>query len=205
MNPEIDFTKSGHVPVYGRNDSGKTTTIKQILQQTETERVAIIDYHDEYGDLISETGNIDRFVVPNKAKASKDDLMDYMEHVLNKIKAVGYDVIVIDEFNQYIKTKHETPFILESLKNNIAHDEWNKALGFYIMRRPAQGDNEFRETALFMIVCYVSGKGNISQLNDISPQLGDLATRLAGSPYYDFIFVDARGNYSLVGGFDISE
>lgn len=178
---KIDTTKPGHNVVYGKNDEGKSTIMAKILDDVPNQRIAIIDYHSEYTKAANDP-NVDRFIPTAKERNDKELRMDFLRWALSKIKQKRYDIIVIDEFNQYVQnTKFETPYELEDLKNNIAHDEWNSAASFLLMRRPSQGDSDFRETANNIICAGLQGKRAVKALDDRVDGFGQLAKHVVGT------------------------
>lgn len=197
MKPVINLTKAGHVPVYGRPDAGKSTGIQSILHRVENQRIAIIDFHNEYTKLAHKP-NVDRFI-PNAAQRNnKGELLLFLRKTLKRIKRIGYDIIVIDEFNQYIQnSKHETPYELQDLKNNVAHDGetgWNNATVFYLMRTPAQGDSEFRETALYILAWHTPGNNSEDDINKLSDGAGTAAKRLTD---HKFVMINRARNWGV--------
>lgn len=181
---EIDMDKPGHNVVYGKNDEGKSTIMAYMLSQIENQRIAIIDYHNEFTKL-ADKPNVDRFIPTAKERNKDSETMDFLRWCLTRIKKLRYDIIVIDEFNQYVhNSKFETPYELNDLKNNIAHEEWGAATGFYIMRLPAQGDSEFRDTANNIICAGLQGSTGVDALNNQVSGLGDAAKYVVGSNNY---------------------
>lgn len=175
---QLDMTKTGHNVVYANNDYGKSTFMSYVVENVPNQRVAIIDYHNEYTKL-DHMPNVDRYVPTAKERNNPVERKEFLRWALRKIKKNKYDVIIIDEFNQYVHhSKFETPYELEDLKNNIAHDEWNAPMAFYVMRTPAQGDSEFRETARYVITGRCTGSNAQSALNEICDGLGDIAGNL---------------------------
>lgn len=180
----IDMAKPGHNVVYGKNDEGKSTIMSKPLDEVENQRIAIIDFHNEYTKL-ADKPNVDRFIPTPTEKNNDAQTLDFLRWALTRIKKLRYDVIVIDEFNQYVhNNKHETPYELEDLKNNVAHEDWGGATSFLIMRLPAQGDSEFRETSNYMIIAGLQGKNGVKQLNDSITGLGDAAKRVVGTNHF---------------------
>ena len=192
----LDMNEPGHNVVYGKNDEGKSTIVSYILDNCPNQRVAIIDYHNEYTKMANQP-NIDRFIPQPAEKNDELERMEFLRWALQQIKQRRYDIIVIDEFNQYVQnSKYESPYELQDLKNNIAHGEdWNRASAFYIMRAPAQGDSEFRETANNIIVAGLQGKNAVKSLNDRVEGLGDLSKQIVGTHYY--IVLGPSGYYWL--------
>jgi hypothetical protein len=193
---EMDMTKPGHNVVYGKNDEGKSTITSYVLRECPNQRVAIIDYHDEYTKLADEP-NIDRFIPKPAEKNNEAQRMAFLRWALEEIKKRRYDIIIIDEFNQYVhNTKYESPYELIDLKNNIAHgDDWNRASAFYIMRSPAQGDSDFRETANYIICAGLQGKNAVKSLNDRVEGMGDLSKQVVGT--HKFVMLGPSGYYWL--------
>lgn len=192
---KLDTTAPGHNVVYGKNDEGKSTIVNYIVSEIENQRIAIIDFHNEY-TKVADKPNVDRYI-PEAEERNKDALtMDFLRWALTKIKALNYDIIIIDEFNQYVhNSKFETPYELQDLKNNIAHSDWNNAAGWYIMRFPAQGDSEFREAAHNIICAGVQGKNAVKALNDEVDGLGDLSKQLVGTN--SFVVKGPSGYYRV--------
>lgn len=178
---KLDLTKPGHNVFYGDNDEGKSTILQYVVKQAENHRIAIIDYHDEYTKLDNEP-NVDRFIPTERERNDPQERMDFFRWCLDAMKRTGYDLIIIEEFNQYVKnTKFETPYELQDMKNNIAHKSWNNATSILIMRLPSQGDSEFRETARHIIVAGNRGNNAQSQLNDVADGLGDVSRQVLGT------------------------
>jgi len=192
----LDTTEAGHNVVYGKNDAGKSTIMSYILDNCPNQRIAIVDYHNEYTKLADEP-NIDRYIPNPKEKNDEALRMDFLRWALSRIKKLRYDIIVIDEFNQYVhNTKYESPYELVDLKNNIAHgDDWNRASAFYIMRAPSQGDSDFRETANNIICAGLQGKNGVKALNDRVDGLGDLSKQVVAS--HKFVVLGPSGYYWL--------
>jgi len=189
-----DLTDSGISMLYGMPDAGKSTLTQYACDNIENQRIAIIDYHHEF-TKVAHKPNVDRFKPKAVERNNDEQLMSFLVWALKKIKAIGYDIIIIDEFNQYIRnSKHETPYILNDLKNNLAHEEWNHAKLILLQRHPAQGDSEFRETAKNIISFRVTGNNAKKTFNDIQDGLGDLVKSLHS---YYFVVVSPQ-NYFWV-------
>lgn len=191
---KLDFTKPFLCMVNGLTDSGKSTGLQYILSRIRNQRIAIIDYHNEYGKL-EHMPNVDRFVPNAKERNNAEARMSFLKDALRAIKKIGYDVIVLEEFNQYVKTRHDTPDILEDLKNNHAHDDWNHAKVFYVMRRPTQTDSDFDENAHYMLIWRVTGRRTLKSYKNEVDGLDEAVKRLGD---FEFVFVDRDNSFYTV-------
>lgn len=191
---KLDFTKPFLCMVNGLTDSGKSTGLQYILSRITNQRIAIVDYHDEYGKL-DHMPNLDRFVPNPKEKNNKEARMKFLKSTLRTIKKMGYDIIVLEEFNQYVKTRHDTPDILEDLKNNHAHEGWNNCKAFFVMRRPTQTDSDFDENAHYMLIWRVTGRRTLNLYRDEVNGL-DKAVELLDD--FEFVFVDRDNAFYTV-------
>ena len=189
---ELDLSEPKLLSIFGNTGAGKTYCVKHILKALKNQKIAIMDYHNEYGDL-DRYPNIDRIVPKNTEKNNVVQLYIFFQKVLQYVRnKAEHNVLVIDEANQYV-LKNQECYEMRDIKNN--HRHFKKPLSvLFIMRRPTQFNTDVIEQSHYMIIFSIKGKNTIKYFNELSGGLGDAVAKLQTR---QFVFVNENRDFEI--------
>ena len=186
----IDLSKPRLVSIFGYTGGGKSNFLKYLLKELKNHKILVVDFHNEYAKLDKYT-NIDRVCPKTSVKNNQEELNKFLDKAIKHAKDNQYNLIAIDEANQYMVSKNKISYAMVDLKNN--HRHYNLS-AFFIMRRPTQFDTDIIEQSHYLVAFSIKGKNTVKYFNDLSDGMGDAITRLS---QYEYVLADPDRDFRI--------
>lgn len=162
--------------VIGKQGSGKTELCRHILRSTQQHLVYDRTGHDYAGFI--------RYL-PDDPQSVMEMNAVVQEHVINASPRPR--LFVLDEGNAFIRPKpSRLPPAIAELNDLSRHMQLSWVVA---TRRPSQFHSDIMELADYIFVFRLPGPKDRVALNDIAPNLGDIAADL---PPYHFVVYDSN-------------